>query len=156
MKNLTLCVGIFGLLLLISAFSSGQAALTIKNQVISVSGGASESESYSLVGTMGQRFHNRAGRNGTHFVMNNGYIPAMEQKGRSCCIVPGDANGDGKVNLLDFLYLNAYLYNEPPGPPPPCLFSADANGDHLINLVDMLYIQSYVYYGGDYPICPDL
>lgn len=125
-------------------------------QVMSISSGSMESDNFEVVGTMGQPFFGRGGRSGTLFVVNNGFLLAQEQEGRSCCLYPGDANADGALNLLDFLYLNSYIYDTPPGPAPPCIYSADANGDYTINLLDMLRISGWLGGTSDHPICPEL
>lgn len=63
--------------------------------------------------------------------------------------IPGDANGDGSVNLGDIVFLNRYIFS---GGPPPCIpESGDANGDCKLNLGDIVYLISYVYKGGPPP-----
>jgi hypothetical protein len=51
-------------------------------------------------------------------------------KQKAKAAVKGDANGDGRVNLVDFS-VSAYWYNRP-NPPK----TADVNGDGKVNLVD--------------------
>jgi hypothetical protein len=79
----------------------------------------------------------------------------------NCCYahgVPGDADGDRNVNLIDILYLIAYKYNDPPGPgnPSGCDELLDANGDGAVNLLDILLLIAYKYNNppGDAPVCP--
>ncbi len=57
----------------------------------------------------------------------------------------GDASRDDNVNLIDILYLIAYLYNSPPGPAPYPLTAGDANCDQTINLIDILYLIDHLY-----------
>ncbi len=57
----------------------------------------------------------------------------------------GDASRDDTVNLIDILYLIAYLYDDPPGPPPYPLAAGDANCDRFINLIDILYLIANLY-----------
>jgi hypothetical protein len=69
----------------------------------------------------------------------------------SCCDVPGDANNNGSVNILDITFLIAYLYQG--GPPPDCCPEGDANGNAAINILDITYLIAYLYQGGPPPIC---
>jgi len=69
----------------------------------------------------------------------------------TCCDLPGDADNDGIVNILDITFLISYLYKG--GPAPPCLVEGDANGDCILNILDITYLISYLYKGGPAPIC---
>jgi hypothetical protein len=60
----------------------------------------------------------------------------------------GDANQDGKVNLLDVSYIINALYR---GGPHPDSYCGDASGNGAINLLDVSYIISYLYRGGPPP-----
>jgi hypothetical protein len=64
----------------------------------------------------------------------------------------GDANGDGKLNLLDVSYIISALYRG--GPQPNPIQSADVNHDGKMNLLDVSYIISRLYRGGPAPSCP--
>jgi hypothetical protein len=55
----------------------------------------------------------------------------------------GDANGDGKVDLLDILFLISYKFKGGPAPDP--LLSGDADWDGKVDLLDK---------GGSAPNCP--
>ncbi len=57
----------------------------------------------------------------------------------------GDASRDDTVNLIDILYLIAYLYSDPPGPEPYPITAGDTNCDRLVNLVDILYLIDHLY-----------
>jgi len=85
------------------------------------------------------------------FAVNTGYQLALDRKGRSCCLVPGDANNDGDVNILDITYINNFLYKE--GPAPVCRASADPNNDCLIDILDIVFLINYKYKSGPPPIC---
>jgi hypothetical protein len=64
-----------------------------------------------------------------------------------CSCHPGDPNNDGKVDLLDILYLISYKFKQP-GPPPPvpyAICSGDADGSCKVDLLDILYLISYKY-----------
>jgi hypothetical protein len=68
-----------------------------------------------------------------------------------CDCIPGDANGDGQVNVGDAVYLIAYIFKQGP---PPVLYatcSGDANCDCTCNVGDAVYIISYVFKGGPPP-----
>jgi hypothetical protein len=57
----------------------------------------------------------------------------------------GDPTRDNVINLIDILYLIAYLYGTPPGPAPYPITAGDANCDQTINLIDILYLISHLY-----------
>jgi hypothetical protein len=69
-----------------------------------------------------------------------------------CECLPGDANGDGQINVGDAVYIIGYVFKggDPPTPYNPC--SGDANGDCQCNVGDAVYIISYVFKGGDPPV----
>jgi hypothetical protein len=70
-------------------------------------------------------------------------------------IVPescGDADGNGKVNLLDVSFIINYLYRAGTAPDP--IWKADPNADGKINLLDVSYLINYLYRSGPDPICP--
>jgi len=75
----------------------------------------------------------------------------------TCCDLPGDANNNPPVNILDITYLINFLYKG--GPAPPCGPEGDANGNCVINILDITYLINFLYKGGPAPICgtcPDL
>jgi hypothetical protein len=57
----------------------------------------------------------------------------------------GDANGDVTVNMLDILYLIAFLYKG--GPEPLYFYHADVDGSGGINMLDVLALMGYLYKG---------
>lgn len=63
--------------------------------------------------------------------------------------IPGDANGDGTVNVTDVVYLISYIFSA--GPTPVPLEAADANCDGLINISDVVYLVAYIFGGGSAP-----
>lgn len=81
-----------------------------------------------------------------------GYITIPESPGFVC----GDANGDNAIDLLDILYLIAFLYNDPNGPAPEPVQLGDPNADWAINLLDILYYIAFLYNdpNGPAPQCP--
>nr|MBN2278130.1 hypothetical protein [candidate division Zixibacteria bacterium] len=64
----------------------------------------------------------------------------------------GDANADGRVNILDGTYIINYLYRGGPAPVYPDL--ADVNHSESINILDVTYLIVYLYRGGPEPDCP--
>jgi len=89
--------------------------------------------------------------------------------GDNCCLdwgMPGDANDDMAVNLLDILQIVSYIYQEPfgePVNPHGCNALMDVNGDGLdadnpiINLLDALALIGFIYQdpvGEPVPCCP--
>jgi hypothetical protein len=68
-----------------------------------------------------------------------------------CTCGPGDANGDGSVNVGDAVYTIAYVFQGGPPPTPynPC--SGDANCDGTTNVGDAVYNIAYVFQGGPAP-----
>ncbi|MBN2226555.1 MAG: hypothetical protein JW763_04260 [candidate division Zixibacteria bacterium] len=57
----------------------------------------------------------------------------------------GDANRDGKVNILDIYFLMNYIYGNPPGPAPVPLLAGDADLDGNVDLRDMLTLIHTVF-----------
>ena len=63
------------------------------------------------------------------------------------CDVPrGDANGDGKIDIGDVVYLINYLFKG--GPPPYPLVVGDVNYDGVVDIGDVVYLMNYLYRGG--------
>jgi hypothetical protein len=85
------------------------------------------------------------------WIGNHPEIFTWPEFSQSCCDVPGDANNNGTVNILDITYLIAYLYQG--GPPPPCMYEGDANANCAINILDITYLIAYLYQGGPPPQC---
>jgi len=75
------------------------------------------------------------------------------------CIIdylPGDADGNGTVDLGDILFLISYLYKGGPAPVPMAV--GNVNADCVVDLGDVLYLISYLYKGGPAPqpsCCPE-
>jgi hypothetical protein len=68
---------------------------------------------------------------------------------RASFLVPGDANWDREVNIIDVVYLINYLFINGPKPPNPSL--ADANSDCQINADDVVYLMNYLFAEGPPP-----
>jgi predicted outer membrane repeat protein len=66
--------------------------------------------------------------------------------------VPGDANGQAGINVLDAAYLVSYLYKDGPPPVPFEVCSGDPDGTCDVNIQDASYIISYLYKNGPAPV----
>lgn len=64
--------------------------------------------------------------------------------------LPGDANDDDAVNLLDITFIISYLYKN--GPEPPIPAQADPNALCDINLLDITYLIDFLYREGPDPL----
>ncbi len=63
--------------------------------------------------------------------------------------LPGDANGDGMVNVADVVYLATYLFLD--GPPPQPMAAGDPNADCVVNVADAVYLVTYLFADGPPP-----
>jgi hypothetical protein len=79
------------------------------------------------------------------------YIPHEQEVEVSGCF-PGDANGDGIVDVADVVYLVNFLYRN--GDPPAPMEAGDANCDGIVNVGDVIYLVNYLYKDGPPPSCP--
>ncbi len=61
----------------------------------------------------------------------------------------GDANGDGKIDPGDAVYLLNYLFKQGPAPEP--LAAGDVNGDCEVNASDVIYLINYLFREGPMP-----
>jgi hypothetical protein len=66
--------------------------------------------------------------------------------------VPGDASGDGEVNLLDLTFLVDRIFRG--GPPPDPLLAGDCNCDSSVDVLDLTFMVDFVFRGGPEPNCP--
>jgi len=120
-------------------------------QVVSSGGTSGSSADFILNGTTAQTAVGPAAS--ASFEMNSGFWQVYPP-GVPCCNLPGDANDNEAVNILDVTYLINYLYKY--GPPPPCMPEGDANGNGAVNILDVTRIINYLYLAGSPPVCgPD-
>ncbi len=63
--------------------------------------------------------------------------------------IRGDANNNGKVDLIDSVYILNYLFQS--GDEPSCLKTADANDDGVVNLGDAIKVLVVLFQGGTMP-----
>jgi hypothetical protein len=66
--------------------------------------------------------------------------------------VRGDVSDDGRVNLLDPLFLAHYIFQN--GEAPTCVDTGDTNDDGLLNIADVIMLLAYLYESGDQPLAP--
>ncbi len=64
--------------------------------------------------------------------------------------LPGDVNGDGKVDASDVVFLINYLYRGGTVPDPPQ--RGDVNGDSVVGAGDVVYLINYLYRSGPPPL----
>jgi len=64
----------------------------------------------------------------------------------------GDVNADGRVNILDCIFLINMKYKN--GPPPGIFEFGDINNDTSIDILDIIYLINYIYKDGPQPVCP--
>ncbi|PKK82406.1 MAG: hypothetical protein CVT49_13795 [candidate division Zixibacteria bacterium HGW-Zixibacteria-1] len=64
--------------------------------------------------------------------------------------MPGDANGDFAVNLLDITYFINYLYKGGDALRWP-IWRSNVNGNESYNLLDIIYLIKFLYHSGDRP-----
>jgi hypothetical protein len=70
----------------------------------------------------------------------------------TCDCMPGDANGDGVLNVSDAVYLIAFIFAPPSPPPTPyATCNGDANCDCIVNVSDVVYLIAFIFGGGPPP-----
>jgi len=83
------------------------------------------------------------------YIANHELVPVVDAAG--CCVVPGDANGDGSKNIADASYIiNKIFFG---GADYPCTAEADANADGNANIADASFIINSIFFGGPQPTC---
>ena len=69
-----------------------------------------------------------------------------------CDWTPGDANGDGSVNISDAVYVISWIFAGGPGPV-PVTEAGDMNCDGATNISDPVYLIQWIFAGGPGPAC---
>ncbi len=64
---------------------------------------------------------------------------------------PGDANGDGQIDVADVMYLINYLFIGGTSPDP--VAAGDINCDDAVDVADVMYLINYLFIGGSPPGC---
>ncbi|EQB62996.1 MAG: hypothetical protein RBG1_1C00001G0575 [candidate division Zixibacteria bacterium RBG-1] len=92
-----------------------------------------------------------------HWVRNDavGYEPLWIQSfcpvtPLACLYKPGDANGDGKVDLGDLIFIVNRVYKGGPAPVFEC--QADLNADKIVTMLDVVVAVNYLFKGGPPPL----
>ena len=67
----------------------------------------------------------------------------------SCCVIRGDINHDGAIDITDLTYMVDWLFGG--GPPPPCLEEADVDANGSADIADLTFIVDYLFGGGPAP-----
>ncbi len=73
----------------------------------------------------------------------------MTESGCDCN--PGEADGNGVINVLDIVYLVNFKFKSGPTPIPYALCSGDANCDCIVNILDIVSLVNYKFKGGEDP-----
>jgi hypothetical protein len=61
----------------------------------------------------------------------------------------GDANSDGKIDVVDVFYITGFLFAG--GPAPVTVCAGDANGDGVIDLRDVFFLVDFLFANGPVP-----
>ena len=67
-----------------------------------------------------------------------------------CCVIAGDHNHDGSLDISDLTYYVGYMFDG--GPAPVCIFEGDLNADGSLDISDLTYIIDYMFAGGPLPV----
>jgi hypothetical protein len=124
------------------ALKSPLSGEQIKWQVVAAGGTRGSSTNFILTGTAGQT----AVGNGTstNFAIGRGYWQNFVVDTSYAC---GDCNGDGSIDISDYVYLDEYIWSGGPAP----LGRGDVNCDNVIDVSDEVYLIAYIFSGGAAP-----
>ena len=71
----------------------------------------------------------------------------------TCCVLRGNVDGSGAVNVSDLTYLVTFLFQG--GSLPPCEEESDIDYSGEVNVSDLTYLVGYLFQGGpNPPACP--
>ena len=97
-----------------------------------------------LLRNVGTMVHADAAFDGTEV------IPTTISISSDCCVMRGDINHDGQIDISDIIDLGLYMFNF--GPLPPCPEEANVNGDNLgVDISDLVHRVYYMFGGGPAP-----
>jgi len=111
-------------------------------EVLGTVGGKSESGSFKMKISSGGQPSAIGKSQGTAFKISAGYV-------YSSFVLHGDANGNGKINISDVIYLINYVLKGGPAPVP--LEAGDTDCDGQVNISDIIYLINYLFKGGPPP-----
>lgn len=110
--------------------------------VVDEFGGVGESETYFLIVGSGGQPGVIGISEGDSFYALQGYIHTAGS-------AHGDANGDGKTDISDAVFLILYLFRGGSAPDP--VYSGDVNCDGVVTIVDVVYMINYLLRSGPPP-----
>jgi len=131
-------------LLAIMALAMTAGAQTKLARFVITTGGISSSESGAVKSAAGQPVVGEI--NSGSLIVKCGFLVGGEIVPPP---LPGDANGDGRVDVGDAVFLINFIFKGGAAPVP--LSSGDANCDGTTNVGDAVFIINYVFKGGPEP-----
>ncbi len=73
-----------------------------------------------------------------------------------CCVLEGDVNHDGVLDISDLTYFVSYMFQA--GNPPLRMEEADFDGNCKVDILDLTYVVNYLFNFGPPPVpchvCP--
>ena len=138
-KRILLSIGFFVLLVSLSQLSWG-SGYTIDWDNLNNGIQPESSDVYFIMSSVGQSI--TGSMQGDGYILVAGFWTGYYKS--------GDANGDGKVDGGDIVFLLNYLYRG--GLSPSLWASGDVNCDGVINGGDVVYLLNYLYRGGPPPL----
>lgn len=77
--------------------------------------------------------------------------PVVPTLASQCCTLPGDADGNGRVNIGDVTFLLQAIFAS--GPAPTCVQQADVDHSNRINIGDVTFLFAMMFSKGPLPEC---
>lgn len=68
----------------------------------------------------------------------------------TCCVLRGDCDHDGKLNVADLTDFVDFVFFGSPAP--PCMEEGDVEGNGVISISDLGYLVDYSFYNGPLPM----
>jgi hypothetical protein len=127
-------------LIIILALAAALALADHRHQSGTSGSGKASTEEIQMHSIAGQP---AAGQTGD---LHGGFLPVVELRNYE----PGDANGDGNVNVSDAVYVLAYVFAA--GPVPEPYSSADTDCNRVVNVSDTVFLINYVFGEGQPPV----
>ena len=125
---------------------SKSSTFEMTSDVLCGTGGKSQSTTFTLKVSAGAQPSPIGKQTSTNFDASAGWVYTSQPSFKR-----GDVNGDGKIDVVDVVYLINYLFND--GPPPCPKEAGDANCDGSVNVIDVVYLINYLFGGGPPPSC---
>jgi len=96
-------------------------------------------------------FTTDAGDNEITFISIGGKWSPKSSLFDPCCLIAGDANGDGALDISDVSFLIGRIFNS--GPAPTCCGTADINSDGSVNIADVTRTINRIFTQSGIPRC---